>query len=135
MIWCLYTWIKVRFTQNTSDSKFLNWYHPMLPLYTRNKWQIKKPTGAFWDTGSIWCWKSIFIVDTLYLTWNWTYATILESLGNKEVNYNHINDFDSNQDNPEDQECPPSVFCKEIGILMDFFTWNSTHATFLESLG
>jgi len=44
-------------------------------------------------------------------------------------------DLDSNQDDQEDQECPPSFFCKKTGILNDFFTWNHTYAIFLESLG
>ena len=85
------------------------------------------------------CPPSVFCKETGILldicTWNPTYATFLESLGENEVNYNHVNDLDYNQDDQEDQECPPCVFCKEIGILMDFFTWNPTYDTFLESLG
>ena len=65
-----------------------------------------------------------------FFTWNPTYDTILESLGEKEVNYNHVNHSDSNQDDQEDQECPPSVFCKETGILMDICHLKPTYATF-----
>ena len=37
-----------------------------------------------------------------------------------EVNYNHVNDIGSNYDDQEDLEFPPSVLCKEAGILIDF---------------
>ena len=45
----------------------------------------------------------------------------LESLRDKEVNYNHANDLDSNQDYQCDQECHPNVFWKETGDLVDLF--------------
>ena len=38
----------------------------------------------------------------------------LESLEDKEVNYNCINDLNSHQDDQEDQECP-------ITVCNDFF--------------
>ena len=47
-----------------------------------------------------------------FSTWNLTYATFLESLGPKEINYIYFNLLDSNQEDQEGQECPPSVLFK-----------------------
>jgi hypothetical protein len=50
-----------------------------------------------------------------------TYVTFLESLGQQEIKYSQQSEFDLNQEDQECQECPPGVFFKETGVLMDFF--------------
>ena len=82
---------------------------------------------------TVFCKETVILMDFFNIKPNIFY--VLESIRDKVVNYNNVSDLDSNQDDQVDQEFPPSVFCKETGFLMVFFTLNSTHATYLESLG
>ena len=63
-------------------------------------------------------------LDGLFSTPAPTYVTFLESLGQKEINYCYLSEVDNNLDDQKCQECPPSIFFKETGVLMYIFHWS-----------